>query len=87
LAATAAFTGTATLALINDIAARDIAVHPRDRATLVAEPDATKLSYSSSGQGAPTVEVGVSDNQADYSFVRGGMSEQPGGTVNLGLPG
>src|SRR5262249_5491785 len=80
---------TETVAIIGpsfDLAVRNIAVHPGDKDTLVAEPDATKLSYSSSRPGAPTLEIGVSDHQADYSFVIGGVSEQPGGTLNLGLP-
>jgi hypothetical protein len=82
-------TETETIGILGpsfDVAVRDIAVHPGDKDTLVAEPDATKLSYSSSRPGAPNLEVGVSDNQADYSFVIGGASEQAGGTLNLALP-
>ncbi len=30
--------------------------------------------------------LGVSDNRADYSFQVSGVSDQPGSTLNLGLP-
>jgi hypothetical protein len=82
-------TDTETVDIIGpsfDVAVRNIAVHPGDKDTLVAEPDATKLSYSSSTPGAPNLEVGVSDRQANYAFAIGGVSEQAGGTINLGLP-
>ena len=50
------------------------------------EPDATQISYTSSRQEAPTLTIGVSDNHADYSFQVAGISDQPGTTLNLGLP-
>ena len=52
----------------------------------MAAPDATKLSYTSSRVESPTLEVGVSDYQADYAFEIGGVSDQPGSTINLSLP-
>jgi hypothetical protein len=53
---------------------------------LVVEPDATQLSYTSSRTESPTIAVAVSDRGADYSFRVGGISDQPGSTINLGLP-
>ena len=50
------------------------------------EPDGTQLSYTSSRSESPTVTLGVSDSQADYSFQVAGISDQPGSTLNLGLP-
>ena len=61
-------------------------MRPGDEDTLVIEPDATELSYASSRNEAPTMALGVSDNRADYSFQVSGVSDQPGSTLNLGLP-
>jgi hypothetical protein len=69
-----------------DLSVDDIPLSPGEKDTLVAEPDATKLSYTSSRAESPTLELAVSDKQADYSFVLGGVSDQPGSTINLGLP-
>ena len=66
-----------------DLSVKDIPMNPGDKDTLVVEPDATKLSYTSSRPESPTLELGVSDNQADYSFDIGGVSDQPGSTINL----
>jgi hypothetical protein len=44
------------------------------------------LSYTTSRQEAPTLTLGVSDNRADYSFQLAGISDQPGSTLNVGLP-
>ena len=52
----------------------------------MVEPDATQLSYTSSRNESPTITLGVSDNRADYSFQIAGVSDQPGSTLNLGLP-
>ncbi len=69
-----------------DLAVKNISMQPGEKDTLVVEPDATKLSYTTSRLEAPTLEVGVSDHQADYSFEIAGASEAPGDTVNLSLP-
>ena len=44
------------------------------------------MSYSSSRKESPTLALGVSDNRADYTFRVAGISDQPGSTLNLGLP-
>jgi hypothetical protein len=61
-------------------------MRPGDKDTLVIEPDATDLSYTSSRKETPTMALGVSDNRANYSFQVSGVSDQPGSTLNLGLP-
>jgi hypothetical protein len=69
-----------------DVAVKDIPLKPGERDTLVVDPDATKLSYTSSQPESPTLQVGVSDNAADYAFQIAGVSDQPGSTINLSLP-
>ena len=61
-------------------------MRPGDKDTLVVEPDATQLSYTSSRKESPALTLGVSDSRADYSFQIAGVSDQPGSTLNLGLP-
>jgi hypothetical protein len=69
-----------------DLSVGPIPMRPGDKNTLVIEPDATELSYTSSRKEAPAMTLGVSDNRADYSFQVSGVSDQPGSTLNLGLP-
>ncbi len=69
-----------------DLSVGPIPMRPGDKDTLVVEPDATQLSYTSSRKESPTLTLGVSDNRADYSFQIAGVSDQPGSTLNLGLP-
>jgi hypothetical protein len=80
---------TETVAVIGpsfDVRIKDIRMRPGEKDTLVAEPDATKLSYTNSRPQSPTFELGLSENQADYSFVLSGVSDQPHSTFNLGVP-
>ncbi len=80
---------TQTLGIIGpsfDLAMKNIPMQTGEKDTIVVEPDATKLSYTSSRLESPTLEVGVSDHQADYSFEIGGASDAPGSTLNLTLP-
>ena len=69
-----------------DLSVGPIPMRPGDKDTLVVEPDATQLSYTSSRKESPALTLGVSDNRADYSFQITGVSDQPGSTLNLGLP-
>ena len=69
-----------------DLSVGPIPIRPGDKDTLVVEPDATQLSYTSSRKESPALTLGVSDNRADYSFQIAGISDQPGSTLNLGLP-
>lgn len=69
-----------------DLAVKNIVMRPGERDTLVVDPDATLLSYRSSRPESPTIDLGVSDDQADYSFEVTGVSEKPGSTLNLMLP-
>jgi hypothetical protein len=69
-----------------DLSVKDIAIQPGEHDTLVIEPDATHVSYTASRPELPTFQLGVSDAQAEYSFTLGGISDQPGSTLNLALP-
>jgi hypothetical protein len=69
-----------------DLSVGPIPIRPGDKDTLVIEPDATQLSYTSSRTESPPLTLGVSDNRADYSFQVAGISDQPGSTLNVGLP-
>jgi hypothetical protein len=69
-----------------DLSVDNVQVHPGDKDRLVAAPNATKVSYTSSRPSAPTFEIGVSDNQADYGFAVSGLSEKANGTTTLKLP-
>ena len=69
-----------------DLSVGPIPIRPGDKDTLVVEPDATQLSYTTSRKESPPLTLGVSDNRADYSFQIAGISDQPGSTLNLGLP-
>jgi hypothetical protein len=80
---------TETLAITGpsyDLSINNIPVKPGSSDTLVIEPDATHLSYTGSSPQAPPITLGVSDNKADYSFEIAGVSDQPGSTINFGLP-
>ena len=80
---------TETLRIIGpsyDLSVDNIPVRPGDKDTLVTGTDATKISYTSARRESPTLEFGVSDSRADYAFTITGVSEQPGSTINLGLP-
>jgi hypothetical protein len=80
---------TETLALTGpsyDVSINSIPVKPGQVDTLFVAPDGTHFSYSSTGAQSPSITLGVSDNQADYSFQIAGVSDQPGSTINFGLP-
>jgi hypothetical protein len=61
-------------------------MHPGDKDTLTVDPNATTLTYHTTRAESPTIDAGVSDTRADYSFVIGGVSDQPGSTLNLHVP-
>ena len=78
-----------TLAILGpsyDLSVGPIPLRPGDKDTLIVEPDATQLSYTSSRAESPALTLGVSDNRADYSFQITGVSDRPGSTLNVGLP-
>jgi hypothetical protein len=80
---------TETLAVIGpsyDLSVNDIPVSPGSSDTLVVKPDASHLSYTSSNPQVPLIKLGVSDSKADYAFELAGISDQPGSTLNVGLP-
>jgi hypothetical protein len=69
-----------------DVSIKKIPVNPGSSDTLVVEPDGTHISYTGSSTQSPAITLGVSDTQADYSFDISGVADQPGSTINLGLP-
>jgi hypothetical protein len=80
---------TETLGIIgpnSSVSVDNVVVRPGDRETLTVAPNATKVSYTVSRPQTSTVAVGVSNKQADYSFVVGGVSSQSGATTTLSLP-
>jgi hypothetical protein len=68
------------------IAIKDISMNPGDKDTVLADPNATRLSYSTSRTKVPTIEAAVSDSKAHYDFLVGGVSDQPGSVINLHVP-
>jgi hypothetical protein len=80
---------TETLGIIGPsfaLSVDNVSMGPGDRDSLKAAPYATNVSYTASRAKPVTLEVGVSDKQADYAFVVSGRSDRPGGTISLGLP-
>ena len=69
-----------------DLAVKNIRINPGEKDTLVVAPDVTQLSYVSSRPESPTIDLGVSDTQADYSFEITGLADRPGSTINVTLP-
>jgi hypothetical protein len=80
---------TETLGIIGPsfaVSVDNISMRPGDTDALTAAPYATQVSYTASRAKPVTLELGVSDKQADYAFVVSGRTNQPGGTISLGLP-
>jgi hypothetical protein len=69
-----------------DLAVDGIKLDPGQKDTMVIAPDATELSYTTTGSETPKFSLGVSDTTADYAFDVSGLASQPGGTLKLGLP-
>jgi hypothetical protein len=68
------------------IAVNDIPMHPGDKDTLTVDPHTTTLTYRTTRAQSPTIQAAVSDTRASYAFVIGGVSSQPGSTLNLHVP-
>ncbi len=68
------------------IAINDIPMQPGDKDTLTVDPNATKLTYTTTRAHSPTIQAAVSDAKAHYAFVISGVSSQPGSTINLSVP-
>jgi hypothetical protein len=69
-----------------NIAIDNIPMHPGDKDTLTVDPNTTTLTYHTTRSQSPTIQAGVSDTRAEYAFVIGGVSDQPGSTLNLHVP-
>jgi hypothetical protein len=68
------------------IAVNDIPMRPGDKDTLTVDPHTTTLTYHTTRAKSPTIQAAVSDTRAHYAFVIGGVSSQPGSTLNLHVP-
>ncbi|HWU37840.1 MAG TPA: hypothetical protein VN203_09300, partial [Candidatus Acidoferrum sp.] len=64
----------------------DIPMGPGDHDTLTVDPHTTTLTYRTTRAQSPTIQAAVSDTRASYAFVIGGVSSQPGSTINLHVP-
>lgn len=69
-----------------ELSVDSIQLNPGEKDTLIAAPDATKVTYNAARSETPKIEVAVSDDTADYTFDVSGVSDQPGSTVTFGLP-
>jgi hypothetical protein len=80
---------TETLGVIGpsfDVSVSNIIMRPGETATLLVAQDGTGVRYSSSLDESPALQLGVSDDRADYSFAVNGLSSGPGSTPTLELP-
>jgi hypothetical protein len=68
------------------IAIDNIPMHPGDEDTLTVDPNTTTLTYHTTRAESPTIQASVSDTRAHYAFVIGGVSDQPGSTLELHVP-
>jgi hypothetical protein len=69
-----------------ELAVDGIHLDPGDVDTMVVAPYATELSFTSNHPETPELELGVSDESADYLFTLKGASDQAGSTIKVGLP-
>ena len=69
-----------------DIAVNSIPMHLGEKDVLTVDPNATRLTYRTDRAQSPTIEAAVSDTQAEYAFVIGGVSSLPGSTITLRIP-
>jgi hypothetical protein len=68
------------------VAINSIPMNPGDKDTLTLDPNTTSLTYHTTRAKSPTIEASTSTTRAHYAFVIGGVSSQPGSTINLHVP-
>ena len=69
-----------------DLYVDNINLQPGEKSTVAVTPDATNVTFTSTNSETPDVEVGVSDDNADYSLGVSGGTVEPGSTLDVGLP-
>ena len=69
-----------------DLSVDNIQLDPGETDTLTFANDATAIAFTAGHPQEPTMTVGASDDAADYEFTLAGMLDNPGETMNLGLP-
>jgi len=69
-----------------DLYVDNINLQPGEKTTIGVAPDMTNVTFASTNAETPDVEVGVSDDTADYALGLKGGIVQPGSTLSLDLP-
>jgi hypothetical protein len=64
----------------------DLFIEPGEKTTLAFDAYAEKLTYSSTGEQAPTFDIGVSDTDADFELVLSSGVVPANSTVTVDLP-
>jgi hypothetical protein len=70
----------------SDVAVHDISVAPASRTVLHVEPNAAKVTFTSSRPQTPSMQLGVNEDAAQWSFTVDGLVAAPGSTTTLSLP-
>jgi hypothetical protein len=61
-------------------------IEPGEKSTMVFEPYAEKVTFSSTGVQAPTFDIGVTDTAADFQFLVSASDVAANSTVSVALP-
>src|SRR5581483_9201383 len=61
-------------------------IFPNQKATLTLNTDGSMASFSATDRQQPVLDLGVSDDVADYDFTVKGDSVPPRGSISLALP-
>jgi len=69
-----------------DVTVKDIKMYPGEKDTLMVDANASNLAYTASRSKPWTVELGVSDHGADYSFDVRATSDPHHTTFDMALP-
>jgi hypothetical protein len=69
-----------------DLYVDNINLQPGETSTIGVAADATNVTFASTNPQTPDVEVGVSDDTADYALGLKGGTVPPGSTLSLDLP-
>ena len=64
----------------------DLFIEPGEKATLVFDADAEKVTFSSTGDQEPSFDIGVTDSAADFEFVLTGAAVPARGSISVALP-
>jgi hypothetical protein len=68
-----------------DVTFDNLTIHPGEKATFTMDGALTKITFASTGEQTPSVEVGWSDD-IDYDFTLSGATVKPGSSLDIGVP-